>query len=359
MNNIEFWEKQYRRNISRIFGICYLYTGDYSVAEDIAQDVFVKAMEKFHTIRAVLSFDSWLKRIAVNQCVDYLRQKPNFVPLPSEIADEITTTDETLWWTTDITEEELLDTIKQLPELQRTVFNLFAIEGYTHRRIAALLDITVPYSKQLHRRARVRLNKILSDKHIEKEKLKKGLSMAFLLSLMKKVNSNSRRIDRLYRSRFASFRMEPTHTLATSEIRHAAEAASPSKIGAVIAAHKTIVILVAATSVAGGAASWQVVQNKPIGLSVGNEPPLVETIDTSLLHNNTTSDTIAGIQHFVSQQTDTDSLGEVEVAHTTPQKIASPQAPSPTVVTKKVTVHKTVTIRDTTVTFDTVYRLSH
>lgn len=359
MNNIGFWEKQYRRNISRILGICYLYTGDYSVAEDLAQDVFVKAMEKFHTIRAVLSFDSWLKRIAVNQCVDYLRQKPNFVPLPSEIADEITTTDETLWWTTDITEEELLDTIKQLPDLQRTVFNLFTIDGYSHRRIAALLDITVPYSKQLHRRARVRLNKILSDKHIEKEKLKKGLSMAFLLSLMKKVNSNSRRIDRLYRSRFASFRMEPTHTLATSEIRHAAEATSPSKIGAVIAAHKTIVILVAATSVAGGAASWQVVQNKPIGLSVGNEPPLVETIDTSLLHNNTTSDTIAGIQHFVSQQTDTDSLGEVEVAHMTPRKIASPQAPSPTVVTKKVTVHKTVTIRDTTVISDTVYRLSH
>lgn len=183
--------------------------------------------------------------------------------------------------------------------------------------------------------------------------------MASLLSLMKKGNSNPRRIDRLYRSRLASFRMEPTHTLATSEIGYAAEAASPSKIGAVIAAHKTTVLLVAAISVAGGAASWQFVQNKTTGLSVGDEPHLVETIDTSSLHNDTTFDSIAGIQHIVSQQTDTDSHGDEEVAHMTSRKSASPKTPSPTVVTKKVTVHKTVTIRDTTVISDTVYRLSH
>ena len=57
MDHIKFWEKQYRRNIDRVIGVCYLYTGDRSVAEDLAQDVFVKAMDKFRSIRAVLAFD--------------------------------------------------------------------------------------------------------------------------------------------------------------------------------------------------------------------------------------------------------------------------------------------------------------
>ena len=88
MDNESFWEKQYRRNLDRITGLCYLYVGDQSVAEDLAQDIFLKAMDKFHTIRAVFNFDTWLKRIAVNHCIDYLRLQPNFVPLPAELADE-------------------------------------------------------------------------------------------------------------------------------------------------------------------------------------------------------------------------------------------------------------------------------
>ena len=142
MDNGKFWEKQYKRNFSRIIGLCFLYVGDQSVAEDIAQDVFLKAMEKFHSLRVIFNFDTWLKRIAINHCIDYLRQQPNFVPLPSEYPDETTTTEGTLLWTTDITEGEMLESIQHLPELQRTVFNLYAIEGYSHKHIANLLDIT-------------------------------------------------------------------------------------------------------------------------------------------------------------------------------------------------------------------------
>jgi RNA polymerase sigma-70 factor (ECF subfamily) len=164
MDNESFWENQYRRNLGRITGLCYLYVGDQSVAEDLAHDIFLKAMEKFHTIRAVFNFDTWLKRIAVNQCIDYLRQQPNFVPLPVELADEEDTEDAVLW-VKDITADELAETIRQLPELQRTVFNLYAIEGYSHKRIATLLGISVDNSKQLHHRARARLGKMLADKY--------------------------------------------------------------------------------------------------------------------------------------------------------------------------------------------------
>ena len=167
MNNGKFWEKQYKRNFSRIVGLCFVYVGSQSVAEDLAQDVFLKAMEKFHSLRVIFNFDTWLKRIAINHCIDYLRQQPNFVPLPSEFPDETEDT-ENILWTTDITGEELLESIQQLPELQRAVFNLYAIEGYSHKHIAGLLNIAEDYSKQLHHRARVRLGKILAEKHEKK-----------------------------------------------------------------------------------------------------------------------------------------------------------------------------------------------
>ncbi len=66
--------RKYRRNLGRIFAICYRYVNDRAVAEDLAQDVFVKAMEKFTTIRDIGRFDAWLTHIAVNHCIDYLHR---------------------------------------------------------------------------------------------------------------------------------------------------------------------------------------------------------------------------------------------------------------------------------------------
>ena len=81
MDKAKFWERKYRRNLGRIVGICYRYVNDRAVAEDLAQDIFVKAMEKFTTIRAIGRFDAWLTHIAVNHCIDHLRRQPDFVPI--------------------------------------------------------------------------------------------------------------------------------------------------------------------------------------------------------------------------------------------------------------------------------------
>lgn len=58
MDMVKFWERKYQRNLGRIVAICYRYVNDRAVAEDLAQDVFVKAMEKFTTIRAIGRFDT-------------------------------------------------------------------------------------------------------------------------------------------------------------------------------------------------------------------------------------------------------------------------------------------------------------
>ena len=84
MDKVNFLERQYKRNLSRIVGLCYRYVNDFTVAEDLAQDVFLKAMENLTAPRAIFNFDHWLTRIAVNHCIDYLRQQPNFTPLPLE-----------------------------------------------------------------------------------------------------------------------------------------------------------------------------------------------------------------------------------------------------------------------------------
>lgn len=163
MDKVKFIERQYRRSFGRIVGLCHRYVDDFAVAEDLAQDVFLKAMESLTAPRAIFNFDHWLRRIAVNHCIDYLRQQPDFAPLPLESIAESASVEEPPSGTTGFSEKELLETIQQLPELQRTVFNLYAVERYPHRRIAGMLGISVDNSKQLHHRARVRLAKMLPD----------------------------------------------------------------------------------------------------------------------------------------------------------------------------------------------------
>ena len=92
MDKAKFWEKQYRRGHGRIVGICYRYVNDWAVAQDLAQDVFLKAMETFKAYRAFGRFDAWLTRIAVNHCIDYLRLKPDFIALESDPAAGIVQT---------------------------------------------------------------------------------------------------------------------------------------------------------------------------------------------------------------------------------------------------------------------------
>ena len=213
MDKVKFLERQYKRNLSRIVGLCYRYVNDFTVAEDLAQDVFLKAMENLTTPRAIFNFDHWLTRIAVNHCIDYLRQQPDFAPLPLEsIAENASVEsrdDVHIVSTADFSEKEILGTIQQLPELQRTVFNLYAIERYSHRHIAELLGISVDNSKQLHHRARVRLAKMLTDKQKEKDDKKKGLIMALLFFSQIHTRANEHRIDQLYRSRLKGLRINP------------------------------------------------------------------------------------------------------------------------------------------------------
>ena len=351
MDKVKFLERQYQRNLNRIVGLCYRYVNDFTVAEDLAQDVFLKAMENLTAPRDIFNFDHWLTRIAVNHCIDYLRQQPDFAPLPLEsIAENASVEsrdDVHIVSTADFSEKEILGTIQQLPELQRTVFNLYAIERYSHRHIAELLGISVDNSKQLHHRARVRLAKMLTDKQKEKDDKKKGLIMALLFFSRMRARANGRRIDRLYRSKLQGLRIDRTivETFHETSLRKTAvnaqtAASSSGKIGFTLAAHKTALLL-AATGVAGSAVVWQVVRDEPT-ISETDNVAVVETVCTPSPQNEivTLQDEIATnpvveTQNFASLQTEPI---QIPVSDTLPE---------PSSVTKTVVIRDTVTVHDT------------
>ena len=163
MKKEAFWAEQYRRHIGKMVGACYRYVADWDLAEDLAQDAFLAAMEKASTFRAFGSFEGWLKKIAVNQALMHLRDCPEMVEwdenLHSQEVEEIA--DDPELSRTDFTQEELLETIGKLPVKQRTVFNLYALEHYPHSKIAETLGISVANSKVLLSRARAELQQRL------------------------------------------------------------------------------------------------------------------------------------------------------------------------------------------------------
>jgi RNA polymerase sigma-70 factor (ECF subfamily) len=163
MKKEAFWAEQYRRHIGKMVGACYRYVADWDLAEDLAQDAFLAAMEKASTFRAFGSFESWLKKIAVNQALMHLRDCPEMVEwdenLHSQEVEEIA--DDPELSRTDFTQEELLEVVGKLPVKQRTVFNLYALEHYSHSKIAETLGISVANSKVLLTRARAELQQRL------------------------------------------------------------------------------------------------------------------------------------------------------------------------------------------------------
>ena len=162
MKKEAFWAEQYRRHIGKMVGACYRYVADWDLAEDLAQDAFLAAMEKASTFRAFGS-EGWLKKIAVNQALMHLRDCPEMVEwdenLHGQEVEEIA--DDPELSRTEFTQEELLEVVGKLPVKQRTVFNLYALEHYSHSKIAETLGISVANSKVLLSRARAELQQRL------------------------------------------------------------------------------------------------------------------------------------------------------------------------------------------------------
>ncbi len=161
----------YERYADKMLGVCFRYAGDRDTARDLLHDGFVTLFTKIGDFRGDGSFEGWMRRIFVTTCLGYLRKNSNGAADRSldggyEPGDPEPSALERLSAT------ELLRLIGRMPEGYRTVLNLYAIEGYSHREIAELLGISENTSRSQYARAKACLRKAMQrQEDMNKERL--------------------------------------------------------------------------------------------------------------------------------------------------------------------------------------------
>ena len=144
----------------KMFPVCIRYAGDRTVAEDLLQDGFVTLFSRLDSYKGEGSFEGWARRIFVNTALMYLRKK-DALKMSDDLENARNLTSESTSQIQDVGYKELMKLVTSLPAGFRTVFNLYVIEGYTHKEIAEMLDITEVTSRTQLSRARAWLqNKI-------------------------------------------------------------------------------------------------------------------------------------------------------------------------------------------------------
>lgn len=166
-NKPDAQRKLYELFSKKMFGVCLQYAKDYTEAEDILQDGFIKVFTKISQFDFKGSFEGWVRRIMVNCALERYR-KQNLLYNVSEITDYDVrfAYDDALG---EISSKELLGIIQELSPQYKVVFNLYAIEGYAHQEIAEMLGISVGTSKSNLSRARVILQEKVKELYEEKK----------------------------------------------------------------------------------------------------------------------------------------------------------------------------------------------
>ncbi len=158
-------KKFYDLFAKKMMGVCLRYTNNPDEAQDVLQDGFIKVFSKLPKFVNKGSLEGWVRRIMVNTALDQYRKNKKYqsdveidaVSFKLEQRDFIVET---------INANDLLKIIQTIPKGYRVVFNLFAIEGYSHKEIAEQLGVTESTSKSQYSRAKKMLRKLLVDNNI-------------------------------------------------------------------------------------------------------------------------------------------------------------------------------------------------
>ncbi len=147
-----------------LFSTCLRYVSDKSLAKDVLQESFIrifKYFNKFDPEKGPLK--NWMQRVCINEALTHLRTKKSFTELEN-LPEEPVSNPMAL---SKMQMDDLMAEIRKLPLPYRTVFNLYHVEGYTHKEIADLLKIEVSSSRSILTRAKTKIKKILLAKKIK------------------------------------------------------------------------------------------------------------------------------------------------------------------------------------------------
>ena len=151
----------YEKFARQMMAICMRYARDEDQAKDMVQEGFIKVFQKISTFRREGPLGGWIAKTMVRTALDLLRKEKHYdnkVDLTN--AEYLTSTDSTVLASMRV--DEIMHLIQRMPVGYRTVFNMFAIEGYSHKEIAAELGVTESTSKSQFSKAKAYLRKLLS-----------------------------------------------------------------------------------------------------------------------------------------------------------------------------------------------------
>ena len=136
----------------RMFGLCLQYADNYDDASDIMQEGFIKVYHKMDQYKGKGSFEGWMRRIMINSALERYRSQLHMYPLTEQVVKR----DEMIYEEVidKLSANDLIKMVHELPPRYRMVFNLYAIEGYSHKEIAEMMEITTGTSKSNLSRAR-------------------------------------------------------------------------------------------------------------------------------------------------------------------------------------------------------------
>ena len=150
----------YETYARKMMAVCLRYTNDRESAQDLLQDGFIKVFTAIGTYSGNGSFEGWMRKIFVNTALEYLR-KNDILRETVDIDSPDTLKEPDYSALEKISADELMELVRELPTGFRTVFNMFAIEGYSHKEIGEALGINESTSRSQFTRAKKLLQKKL------------------------------------------------------------------------------------------------------------------------------------------------------------------------------------------------------
>jgi len=158
-HDVKAQEAIYRHFAPLLLGVCIKYCGDKALAEDLFQESFITIFDKIPQFKHQGSFEGWAKRITINTILGHYRKQRFLESIDEEKIEEIEDKDykEIATFSLDV----MLSVIQKLPNQYRLVFNMYALDGYSHKEIAKALTISEGTSKSNLSRARSILQKEL------------------------------------------------------------------------------------------------------------------------------------------------------------------------------------------------------
>jgi RNA polymerase sigma factor (sigma-70 family) len=159
--NRRMQELLYQRFAPKMYAVCLRYANNADDANDLLQEGFIKVYRNLDKFRKEGSFEGWVRRIFVNTAIEHYRRKVN---MNSVSEREESTAEEGAWNALDhLAEKDIIGLVQDLSPGYRTVFNMYVIEGYSHREIADMLGISEGTSKSQLARAKAILQKKVSE----------------------------------------------------------------------------------------------------------------------------------------------------------------------------------------------------